>query len=172
MQQGRASGFFLFEDAANKHPDCECIWSRSGVYTWRQAYERVCQYGNYFRSLGVLPGEYVAVYLLNSPEVIFSWMGLLSVGAAPALINYNLASDALVHCVSTAGTKILLSDADEGCQARIQGAREKIENLGVNMVTLSDELKAKIANSDSVRPAQNPDWARSPTLPLGLLYTR
>lgn len=143
------------------------------MYTWGQAYERVCQYGNYFRSLGVHPGEYVGVYLLNSPEVIFSWMGLLSVGAAPALINYNLASDTLIHCISISGTKVLLSDADEGCQTRIQGAREKIaNNLGVNMVTLSDELKAKIVNSDPVRPVENPDWASSPTLPLGLLYTR
>lgn len=173
VQQGRASGFHLFKDAADRHPDFQCIWSRSGVYTWRQAYERVCQYGNYFCSLGVLPGEYVGVYLLNSPEFIFVWMGLLSIGAAPALINYNLASDALVHCVSISGTKLLLCDADEGCQSRIQGMKEKIENkLGVSIVTLSNELKRKIAYSDSSRPEENPIWAFSGTLPLGLLYTR
>ena len=172
VQKGRASGFFLFEEAANRYPDAECIWSRSGVYNWRETYERVCQYGNYFRSLGVQPGEFVGVYLLNSPEVIFSWMGLLSIGAAPALINYNLASDALIHCIGLSGTKILLSDGDEGCQSRVQGSREQIaNNLGVNMITLSEELKAEIANIEPTRSA-NLDWASSPTLPLGLLYTR
>lgn len=110
--------------------------------------------------------------MLNSPEVIFSWMGLLSIGAAPALINYNLASDALVHCVSISGTKILLTDADDECQTRIQASRVKIaDGLGVNVLVLSDELKTEISQFPS-RPVENPDWASSATLPLGLLYTR
>ncbi|KAK2763732.1 putative NRPS-like protein biosynthetic cluster [Arachnomyces sp. PD_36] len=172
VQEGRASGFYLFEDAAHKQLDAQCIWSRSGVYTWRQTYERVCQYGKYFQSLGVRPGEYVGIYMMNSPEVIFLWMGLLSIGAAPALINYNLASDALVHCVSISGTKILISDAEEGCQARVQGSRESITNdLGVNVVTLSDELKNEIGKLDPSRPHRKQDWAYSASVPLALLYT-
>lgn len=173
MQEGRASGFYLFENAAHKQLDAQCIWSRSGTYSWRQVYERVCQYGKYFQSLGVLPGQYVGIYMMNSPEIIFSWMGLLSIGAAPALINYNLASDALVHCVSISGTKILFADAEEECQTRVQESRETITNdLGVNIVTLSDALKTEIGNLDPTRPDEKPEWAYSDSLPLALLYTR
>lgn len=80
VKNGKGSGFYLFQDAAIKYADEECIWSRDGIYTWRQTYKLVCQYGNYFLSLNVSPGDHVGVYLLNRPEFLFTWLGLLSIG--------------------------------------------------------------------------------------------
>ena len=151
----------------------ESLWSRSGVYTWNQTYERVCQYANYFLSLGVQPGDIVAVYLQNAPEFLFVWHGLLSIGCAPALINYNLASDALVHCVRLSGARILIVDEDQGCQERINGSWDRlVSDVGVRPITLSEELRASIAISDSSRP---PDSYREETqgkVPCSLIYTR
>ncbi|ROT35256.1 isopenicillin n-CoA synthetase [Sodiomyces alkalinus F11] len=147
VEQKKASGFFLFEAAARRLGNAPCIWSRQAQYTWTQTYERVCQYGRYFQALGVSPSQYVGVYLYNSPELLFVWMGLLSIGAAPALVNYNLASDALVHCVRLAGTWFLLYDDAQDCVSRMEAADAQLREIGVETIRLSGSLKAGIAGN-------------------------
>lgn len=172
MKDGRGSGFYLFQASAHEYADDECIWSRSATYSWRQTYETVCRYGNYFLSLGVKPGDLVVVYSMNSPEYLFSWMGLLSIGAAPALINYNLTSDALLHCVKLSGAKMLLADPEEGCQIRIESSKLKIEKeLKVKVLEMSEEFHEAISRCDSTwndRHLRSLD--KEPR--LGLQYTR
>lgn len=149
------------------------IWSREGCYTRRELYQRSCQYGNYFLSLGVSPGERVALYHMNSPEFIFTWTGLWAIGCAPAMINYNLTADPLVHCVKIADTKVLLVDQDQDCQSRIRGSAQRLEQeTGVKIIVLDDDLKSKLARADDSRP---PDSYRStyssPSTPMALIYT-
>lgn len=173
MKNKKANCFYLLEENVEKHPDIECIWSRTDIYTWKQVYDRVCQFGNYFLSLGVEPGDIVAVYLQNAPEFLIIWFGLLSIGCAPALINYNLASAALVHCVRTSGAKLLIVDSDEGCQERVRGSEaEMVASLGLKTVVLSDELKSEIASSNSTRPANSYRDTLQGKTPCALIYTR
>jgi len=41
---------------------------------------------------GVRPGEAVACFMSNSPEMVFSYLALAKLGAIPALINISLRS--------------------------------------------------------------------------------
>jgi acyl-CoA synthetase (AMP-forming)/AMP-acid ligase II len=168
----KASGFFLFEAAAKKYQDAPCIWSRQAQYTWSEAYKHVCQYGHYFRDLGVKPSQHVVVYMYNSPELLFIWMGLLSIGAAPALVNYALASDALVHCVRLARAKFLIFDAAPDLAARIQAVDEQLRSLGVEPMELSVDLRNNI-DSNPAHPAEVSCFQENrETLPFALMYTR
>lgn len=63
-----------------QNPDEVFIWSREGVYTRREAHDRVCQYAAYFLELGVRPGNFVAFYLENSPDFFLAWLGLWAIG--------------------------------------------------------------------------------------------
>lgn len=81
MKKNRQSIYYLFEDIVRKQADVVAIWSRQGVYTWRELDRRVNQYATYFLELGVVPGELVALYLQNAPEFFFAWLGLLAIGA-------------------------------------------------------------------------------------------
>lgn len=172
MKQGRGSGFFLFEDAASELGDAPCIWSRTGEFTWAQAYEHVCQYGNFFHRLGVTPRSYVGVYLYNSPEFLFVWLGLLSIGAAPALINYNLAGDALTHCVQISGTRFLLCDEAPECVSRAEGVKDQLAQDGVHLLVLSKETKEEIAQLPPHRPPVDCFRPSANFLPFALMYTR
>ncbi|KAG9249801.1 isopenicillin n-CoA synthetase [Emericellopsis atlantica] len=170
VRQNKASGFFLFADAAQRLQDAPCIWSREVDYTWRQAYERVCQYGNYFKGLQVKPSEHVAIYMINSPELLLVWMGLLSIGAAPALVNYNLASDALIHCVRLSDCRILMHSSDAGCAGRIHDAEQHLKDMGV----VSLELAGSVANSIAETSTQTPQvscFEDSKIHPLAIMYT-
>jgi acyl-CoA synthetase (AMP-forming)/AMP-acid ligase II len=66
----------------------------------------------------------------NKPEFIFVFMGLLCIGAVPALINYNLTSSPLMHCIKASDSKFLIFDPEiasniktiknDLCEARVQ----------------------------------------------------
>ena len=173
VKKNRANIFYLFEANVHKYDDLEFIWSRSGCYTWKETFTRACQYGNYFLSLGLEPGDNAAIYLQNSPEFIFIWYGLISIGCTAAFINYNIASDALIHCIKVSGANILIADNDSGCQERLQGSMDRITSeLGVKPITLSEDLKTSIAISDSKRPPDSLREAVGQKAALCLIYTR
>lgn len=89
---------------------------------------------------------------MNSPEFVFNMMGSWSIGSAPALINYNLGGEGLLHCLKIAKSKVVIVDEDEGCQARIAEIRDRIEELGIKVIVLDAATKASIATLAPERP--------------------
>ena len=145
VAKGEASLWYRFAEIARTYPDAICLWSRTGEYTFQQVHDLAAQYGHYFLSMGVKPGQLVAFYLQNSPEFLIAWIALWSIGCAPAMINYNLAGDALRHCVKISEAPIIFVDEDEGCAARIEEQREVFEGeLGIRIVSLDGGLKERI----------------------------
>lgn len=79
VKNKRLSCFYFFEEAVRDYPDAEAIWSREGIYTWKETHTKACQYATYFLELGIRPGELVAFCLQNSPEFICAWLGLWAI---------------------------------------------------------------------------------------------
>jgi acyl-CoA synthetase (AMP-forming)/AMP-acid ligase II len=119
--------------------------------------------------MGLEPGDLVSLYSQNSPEYIFILFGLWAIGCAPAMINWNLGGDALVHCANLAGAKVMIVDEEPGCQARIAEQKPRLE---CELVTLSERLKAEIASSDASRPADSYRESLAENAPACLIYTR
>lgn len=148
------------------------IWSRDGSYTFGEFYEQTIRYANYLIEKGVKPGDLVALYLINKPEFLFIWFGLVCIGAAPALMNYHLEGKVLIHCLSLPQSKLMVADNDDGCKDRLEKSRSEIEALGLEIVFLTDELRGEV----SERPVQRPgdEWRSGihGNSPFFLLYTR
>jgi len=139
-------------------PNGEAIWSRTGSYSWSQVYTKSLQYAQFYLEQGVRPKDIVAFYLTNSPEFVFAWFGLWAIGCAPAMINFHLRGEALIHCVKLTGSKMILVDWDEGCRARIEEGRLELEKIRVSIVVLDDAVKRQI---DRLQPTRPPDSCRS-----------
>ncbi|WPG99940.1 Isopenicillin N epimerase component 1 [Acrodontium crateriforme] len=154
MNRETSPCFNLFKANAQKYASYEAIWTRNGSFSWQNALDMVCKYASYFRSQGVGPGDIVTFYLINSAELIFGWMALVALGAAPALINYNLEKDALVRCVEVGAAKLMVVDANADCHARAFGVQKELSKLGVRMVVLNDELKLTIKSLAAIEPTQ------------------
>ncbi|KAK6599671.1 AMP-binding enzyme [Botrytis cinerea] len=164
--------YYLFEESVHRHPNTECIWSREGCYTWKQSYDLVNQYGQWYLSQGVKPGDLVAFYLQNSPDFLFAWLGLWSIGAAPAMINYNLAGKALIHCVKVPKSKLILVDDDAELRGRIEDEREELEGeLGIKIVFMDSSTLSEIRSGKAERPEDIYREEVKGNSPLGLLYT-
>jgi acyl-CoA synthetase (AMP-forming)/AMP-acid ligase II len=122
-------------------------------------------------SHGVGKGELVGVYLTNSPEFLFAHLGTWAIGCAPAMINYHLAGEALIHCVKLSGTKILIVDWEEECVARIEAARPQLEELGIKVIILDEATRGAINTSEAISPSKDYLTKMPPTFPMSLVYT-
>jgi acyl-CoA synthetase (AMP-forming)/AMP-acid ligase II len=119
----------------------------------------------------VKPGDLVALFMSNSPEFVFAWLGLFSIGAAPALINYNLSKAALLHCLALSRAPRVLADGSPELSCRIEEVKEELAAKGVKLVKLAD-AKAEI---NGMTGEKQPDKLREdvqPSSPFGLFYTR
>jgi acyl-CoA synthetase (AMP-forming)/AMP-acid ligase II len=136
-------------------------------------YAQSNRYSEFLLSLGFKSRELVGFYLTNSPEFLMAILGTWAVGSAPAMINYHLAGEALVHCLRVAGAKLLLVDWDDECRQRIEDVRGQLEgDLGMKIVILDTATKGHINSLKGVRP---PDSMRSGMpldYPMALIYTR
>ncbi len=63
---------------------------------------------NYMIEKGFRKGDSVALFMENRPEYVATWLGLAKVGVVPALINYNLKQQALIHTVQVADCRAII----------------------------------------------------------------
>lgn len=111
--------------------------------------------------------------MMNSPDFVFAWLGAWAIGAAPAMINYNLAGNALIHCLKVCDAKLLLVDEESALRQRVEDSRGQIEReLGMQISILDRATTDIIRGFKPDRPADiyreevKGDW------PMVLFYTR
>ena len=88
------------------------------------------------------------------------------------MINFNLAGDALVHCLKLSGAEAVLVDEEEKVRTRIEGQRQTIEELDMRTIVLSWDLKRSIAAKTAQRPDNSYRDGVKGSSPSVLFYTR
>ncbi|KAJ1459384.1 hypothetical protein M885DRAFT_479259 [Pelagophyceae sp. CCMP2097] len=88
-----------------------------GSMTYEEADELSNSFAAWLGSVGVRPGETVALLMSNSCEFIVAQLGVLKYGCRAALLNVSLGGQALDHCLDAAlgeeaAAKIVVADAD------------------------------------------------------------
>lgn len=150
----RTSRLSLFYDleywATNsKTADLPFLLFEDRRWTFREGYEETLRYGTWMRErFGIKKDEIVAMDFPNGDAFVFIWMGLWSIGAKPAFINYNLTGHALVHCARAAGAAIMLIDPSVAHNVDDVVRRE----LGtVRLEVFTAESRREIAAAEPVR---------------------
>lgn len=170
-QKGTVSCYDLFEEITTKRAVDEAIWSHTECLSYAQAYDRSHQYAQWFLSQGVKPGDHIVFYMVNTPDMVCAWMGLLAVGAAPALVNTNLASKALIHCVEIAQAKLILAAGDGELLARLEAERLALEASGHQIVEL-ETIRGHVLDLEPIKPPAALRKAVNSNSPMALVYTR
>ncbi|SMR51527.1 unnamed protein product [Zymoseptoria tritici ST99CH_3D1] len=176
-RKNKRSIWYAFEEQALLRKDEPCLWFRNDVhdppteYTWIQTYNNCLRWSQFLLDNGVQSGELVGTYLQNSPEFMFNMMGSWAIGAAPALINYNLGGDGLIHCLKVGKSKVLIVDEDSDCQERIRAVQSKIEELGMRIIILDAATKAEILGKEPKRPENVFRDGVTGEFPIFLFYT-
>lgn len=119
------------------------------------------------------PKDLVSFYLTNSPDFVFAWLGLWAIGAAPAMINYNLAGKALMHCLGVSGASLLLVDEDPALKARVEEVQEQIEGeLKMRIIVMDKDVKNGIRSLNAERPSDSYRERVKGDDPMVIFYTR
>jgi crotonobetaine/carnitine-CoA ligase len=95
-----------------RHPDETWVEMTSGEsLTFGQAFDDAERVAAWLSSLGIEPGQHVAVMLNNGLDFARIWMGLARLGAVAVLLNTELSGAFLLHPLADCGATIAIVDA-------------------------------------------------------------
>jgi len=100
----------VYRDAALQWPNKAAIYSIDDdrSLTFLDLERKSNQLAHYLLAKGLRPGDVCALYMMNKPEFVVSWLAMCKIGVIGALINFQLRNKSLVHCVKVAKAKFLL----------------------------------------------------------------
>ena len=136
----------ILEAIADAVPDRVAVATIDRDYTYAEIDERSTRLANHLVSLGVRPGDHVAVHSSNRIEWVDAWYGCLKARAVPININYKYLHDELTY---------LYGNAD--CVAAIVAPEhvEAVSALDVptlkHVIVLGDEYDAALAAAPTDR---------------------
>ncbi|WDS35073.1 acetate--CoA ligase [Pseudoxanthomonas sp.] len=87
--------------------------SESYGVTYRELYERVCRLANALRSLGVVKGDRVTIYLPMIPDAAVAMLACARIGAVHSVVFGGFAANSIADRVIDCGSKLIIT-ADEG----------------------------------------------------------
>ncbi|KAI9683063.1 MAG: hypothetical protein M1820_010931, partial [Bogoriella megaspora] len=156
-RKDRCNLFYLLESHALHKTTSRRPWIMYEGRSWsyKESYDIILRYGQWLKNeLGVKKGEIVALDCMNSPQFVWVWLGLWSIGAKPAFINYNLGGESLVHCVRVSTARIILVDEE----VRQSFTEDVVGKLGAETVFLTEVVLKRVEAFPSIR---EPDEIRS-----------
>lgn len=87
------------------------LYYKEQKYTYGKVAEKINQYCNYFLSCKIKIGQRVGIYLDDSPEFIFTLLGIMKSGGVPVLINPNFSQENIDYVVDDSRMSWLLTSS-------------------------------------------------------------
>jgi len=111
----------LLERAAHSFPRRAALHYYGATLSYRDLHEQVDAFAAGLTGLGVQKGERVALYLVNSPQFVISYFGILRAGAVVVPVSPLYSSPELAFQLSDSGTSYVV------CQDLLYGNVERAE---------------------------------------------
>jgi fatty-acyl-CoA synthase len=119
---------------------------------------RANRFANWGLSIGLKPGDCVALFMENRPDYIAFWAGMSKIAVKTALINSNLTGPGLAHCVKIANATALVMNPE--LEAAYETAKADLPlahgawSLGEGAAPAM-AMDAKLAEASEARPARS-----------------
>ncbi|XP_018568291.1 long-chain fatty acid transport protein 4-like [Anoplophora glabripennis] len=152
----------LFTKLVKKHPQKVAFYFEDETWTYQQLEDFSNKIAHYFKEEGYKHSDTVALLLENRAEYVGIWLGLSKIGVVTALINTNLISDPLYHCISVANSKAIIYGTSYA--NAVNGIKDKIKPVKLYQFNTSGErivedgsinLNKAIENQSSASPEQD-----------------
>lgn len=176
----RLNLFYVLENHAlsPNTADKDFIVYNGRTWSFRETYDMALRFANWFKNVhNVGRKDIVAIDCMNSSTFLFMLLGLWSIGAVPALINYNLTGKPLTHSLKVSTAKLVIVDEE----IRNNFTPELMETLAsphfrdgkgpIEAVFLTPHLESQVLEME---PMREEDQARAGLLPRDmalLIYT-
>lgn len=102
----------VVEDTVDHFPERTFIVFDGKESTYADFEREANRFANWGLSIGLKPGDCVALFMDNRPEYVAFWSGMAKIAVKTALINYNLSGAGLSHCIKVANARALVLNAE------------------------------------------------------------
>jgi len=128
--------------------------------TYRQLHQRVCQFANGLKSIGVQLGDRVIIYMPMSIEAVVAMQACARIGAIHSVVFGGFSAKSLHERIIDAGAKVVIT-ADEGWRGgkgvRLKDAVDEALGMG-GCATLEKVIVYKRSGSAIMWNAQHDLW--------------
>ncbi|CAI9717375.1 long-chain fatty acid transport protein 6-like [Octopus vulgaris] len=128
----------VFDKTLSLYPNKTMLIFEGKHYTYDYVNKMASRVGNYMLSCGMKQGDVVAIYLTNSPQFIWTILGLIRVGLIPSLLNFNVQGQGLVHCIKVCEPVCIIADSDPNMQRNLQHVYPELNNIPVYIIQTYD----------------------------------
>lgn len=186
-----------WNETMTKYPNKDCVVFDDVSYTFREMEAASNRIANWAASVGALVvapsvfevcapltvltfaglrrGDKVALVMENRPEFIMCMIGFAKAGVVLAMINNNLRSRSLLHCIKVSGAKFALFGYE--CADALAGVSDDLTALGCKQVVWggtvdvapSIDMQLSAASTEPVHPAMYSDIGLGDD--FGYIYT-
>ena len=87
----------LLRSAARRRPDAPFLRFEGSSWTFAEVDRKANQFANFLGTLGIGPGDKVAIFLPNAPEWVFAWLGCAKANVTYVPVNTEYNGDILAH---------------------------------------------------------------------------
>ena len=103
-------------DFALVHAEKECLIYEDERYTYKEVFEKSAQTSNALISAGIKKGDRVAICMQNNPEFVYSYFGIVGIGAVCVPLNSWWVPSEVIYGLEHSDAKLLIADSK-----RLQG---------------------------------------------------
>jgi fatty-acyl-CoA synthase len=136
------------DQLAVEYGDAPALSSSESRMTYRQLRARCNQYAHWGLSRGWGRGDVIALFMANGPEYLTLWLGLTRIGVEVALINSQLAGDALLHSIAVVKPVAVIAGASVA--PRLAEIRSRLAREIADMPPPVDEVSAQSSESPTL----------------------
>ncbi|CAN5699631.1 hypothetical protein BH18ACT11_BH18ACT11_01060 [soil metagenome] len=126
-ERGRASIVEAFVRNAERAPENLCLRFEGEEISYRRLRERAEVFGSALAAWGLRPGERVALFLGNHPDLLAAYVGTHLTGGVVVPVNTQYRKGELGHILGDAGVRLCLTDGER--RPELDGAREALPEL-------------------------------------------
>ena len=123
--------YSLLTDSAKKAPGNVCLHYQGRDFTYAQVDELSSRFASALLSLGLKSGDRVAIFLPNTPQLVFAYFGVLKAGGVLVMCNPVYKERELEYQIRDSGAEIVVASRTvakgldlykslEGCRSRLQ----------------------------------------------------
>uniref|UniRef100_A0A672JCZ0 long-chain-fatty-acid--CoA ligase n=1 Tax=Salarias fasciatus TaxID=181472 RepID=A0A672JCZ0_SALFA len=152
-----------FLDAVSRHPSKVFIHFEGRAYSYGEVDKQSNKVARALQAeVRLQEGDSVALFLANEPSFVWTWLGLAKLGCPAALLNFNIRSKSLLHCLSCCGAKVLLTCPE--LQDAVEEILPTLKEQGIRVFILSDSCSVPDIVPLSVKISQASNEPLSPAL--------
>jgi len=168
---GPASAAGVLDAGLAEHPDREALVGRHRRFTWTELDAEANRAAQALASLGVGPGDRVAMALPNDVDIVVGFLACMRLGAVWLGISLALAPPEKAYVLDDSGASVVLATARVAAElvplTEASAAPARIVVVDPDDTDRVDEWRARVAVADATPPST----AIDPHGPAAIAYT-